>query len=72
MFNQLDKWHKTRGGYLLFAVVELALAYLAISLGVDRGNLLWYLLALVLLVGGLQNLFKLIGTFFHGKSRRTR
>jgi hypothetical protein len=67
MLERLDKWHRTRAGYLLFALVELALSYLFISLAIDRGNLLYYLLSLIFLIGSLQNLFKLIGAFAHGK-----
>lgn len=63
MINQLDKWHKTKLGYLTFAVVELAITYGFASLAIDRGNPLWYLLTLIFLVGTLQNLFKLIGSF---------
>jgi hypothetical protein len=66
MLKQLDKWHKTRTGFLVFALIELAAAYGFASLAIDRGNPLYYLLALILLVGSLQNLFKLIGKFIHG------
>ena len=65
MIKQLDAWHKTRLGLLVFALVELGLAYGFASLAIDRGNLLWYLLALIFLVGSLQSLFKLIGKLFH-------
>ena len=61
MLKQLDTWHKTKLGLLVFAVLELALAYAFISLAIDRGNFWYYLLVLVFLVGALQNLFKLIG-----------
>lgn len=67
MFKRLDKWHKTKLGLLVFAIVELALTYFFGSLAIDRGNLWWYLLALIFLVGLLQNFVKLIGSFFHGK-----
>jgi hypothetical protein len=63
----LDKWHKTRTGLLIFALVELLLAYGAASWAIDSGNLLLYLATIVLLIGGLQNLIKLGMTFFHGK-----
>ncbi|MEK7599481.1 MAG: hypothetical protein AAB462_00385 [Patescibacteria group bacterium] len=63
MINQLDKWHKTKLGLAVFAVVELAITYGFASLAIDRGNPLWYLLTLIFLVGTLQNLFKLIGSF---------
>lgn len=67
MLKQLDAWHKTKSGLLVFAVLELALAYGFISLAIDRGNPCYYLLTLVFLVGGLQNLVKLIGKFVHDK-----
>jgi hypothetical protein len=69
MFKQLDRWHKTRVGLFIFAIIELALAYMFVSLAIDKGSFLYYLLTLIFLVGGLQNIFKLIGTFFHGKRR---
>jgi hypothetical protein len=64
MLNKLDKWHKTRLGLLVFAIIELAIAYGFLSLSIDRGNFWWYLLTLIFLVGFLQNFSKLIGTFF--------
>jgi hypothetical protein len=67
MLKQLDKWHKTKLGFLVFGLVELAIAYGFVSLSIDRGNLWYYLLTLIFLVGSLQNLVKLIGTFFRGK-----
>jgi hypothetical protein len=64
MIDKLDKWHKTRLGLLVFAIIELAIAYGFLSLSIDRGNFWWYLLTLIFLVGFLQNFSKLIGTFF--------
>jgi len=61
MIKQLDKWHKTKSGLLVFFLVELLIAYGFASLAIDRGNLWYYLLTLVFLVDSLQNLFKLIG-----------
>lgn len=74
MLDKLDKFHKTRTGYAVFALVELALAYLFISWAIDSGNWIDYLLALVFTVGFLQNLSKFIGSFLRGKrqSRRAR
>jgi hypothetical protein len=63
MLKKLDKWHKTRLGLAVFAIVELAIAYGFAGLSIDRGNPLWYLLTLIFLVGSLKNLFKLIGSF---------
>jgi hypothetical protein len=67
MLQKLDAWHKTKLGLLVFAVLELVVAYGFISLAIDRGNFWYYLLTLVFLFGGLQNLFKLIGKLLHGK-----
>lgn len=67
ILHKIDKWHKTKFGLLIFALVELFITYGFAGLAIDRGNLWWYLLALIFLVGTLQNLFKLIGTFSHGK-----
>jgi hypothetical protein len=68
MINKLDKWHKTKLGLLLFGLAELAIAYGLGSLAIDRGNLFWYLLTLVFLIGTLQNFFKLIGKLFNDKT----
>lgn len=56
---QLEKWHKSGPGLAIFGVLELGLAYGFFSLSIDRGNFWWYLLTLVFLVGGLQNLLRL-------------
>lgn len=70
MFKQLDQWHKTKPGLLVFALAELAITYGFASLAIDRGNLWWYLLTLIFLVGALQNLFTLIGKLTHGRRYR--
>ncbi|HTB48458.1 MAG TPA: hypothetical protein VK712_00035 [Verrucomicrobiae bacterium] len=67
MTHKLHRWHKTILGLLVFALVELGITYGFICLAIDRGNLLYYLLAFVFLVGSLQNLFKLIGKLFYDK-----
>jgi len=67
MLQKLDQWHKTKLGYLVFGLIELAVAYGFASLSIDRGNLWYYLFTLIFLVGALQNFFKLIGKLFNGK-----
>lgn len=62
----LHYWHKTTQGLLCFAVVELLLVYGFASLAIDRGNLWYYLLTLIFLVGALQNLFGVVGKIIHG------
>jgi hypothetical protein len=73
MFEKLDAFHQTRTGYAVFAVIELALAYVFISWAIDGGSWFDYGLALIFTIGFLQNFIKLVGTFFRGRqSRRTR
>lgn len=72
MIQKLDLWHKTKVGYLAFAVVELALAYGFISLAIDRGSLWWYVLTLIFLVGGLKNLLKLMQMLLVKPGRQPR
>lgn len=68
---KLDKWHKTRQGYFVSGLVELALAYGVASWAIDNGSLLLYLICIVLLVGGLHNLAKFVKALVHGKSVKT-
>ena len=56
----VDRFHKTRLGYLVFGLVELGLAYVVASWAVDNGSLWLWVLAMVLLVGFFQNLGRLI------------
>ena len=61
----LDKWQRTRVGYLVFGLVELAMAYGFASWAIDTGSLWQYALAVILLIGGLQNLVRI---FRHRKN----
>lgn len=69
MLNKIDAWHRTKPGLFVFGLSELAIAYGFISLAIDRGNFWWYLLALIFLVGALQNIVRLIGSLFHGRRK---
>ena len=66
-WQALDKFHKTRLGYIVFGLGELALAYGAASWAIDSGNILLYVATIILVFGGLQNLSKLLISYFHGK-----
>jgi hypothetical protein len=68
MIKQLDKFHTTKLGLLIFALVEAALVVAFFGLSVDRGNFLWYLLTLVFLFGSFHNAFRLIGIVVKRKS----
>ena len=69
MFKSVDKWHHTKLGYLVFGLVELAIAYGFFSLSVDRGNFWWYILTLVFLVGALRNIVNFISAIVKRKRR---
>jgi hypothetical protein len=54
ILKPVHKWHQTKLGLIFFGLVELSLAYAFISLAIDRGNLLYYLLATIFLIGKLK------------------
>jgi hypothetical protein len=54
-------WHHTKLGLITFFVVEAALLYIFASLSITTGNLLLYLVTILLFIGALQNLVKFIG-----------
>lgn len=60
MTARLESFHKTRGGYAVFGVVELGLAYLFASLAINSGSLWQWALALIMVIGFLQNFVKLL------------
>ena len=66
MIKQLDSWHQTNLGLMVFALVEMALTYGFGSLAIDRGTFWWFLLTLIFLVGSLQNLVELMGKLING------
>lgn len=55
----IQKFHKTRLGYIVFGLVELGLSYLLFSLAINSGNLWEYILAIILLFGALQNFVRM-------------
>lgn len=65
MLDKLDKFHQTKIGYAVFAVVELILAFIFINWAIDSGSWWDYLLALIFMVGFLQNVFKLVALAVH-------
>ena len=70
--QQINRWHRKKLGRLVFGLAELAVAYGWVNLAIDRGSLWYYLLTLIFLVGGLQNLIKLIGKLIHGQRQTTK
>lgn len=64
--RQLDTFHKTRTGYLVFGLIELGLSYLFFSVAINSGSLWQWALAIILFVGTLQNVGKLILQVWQG------
>lgn len=56
----IDKFHKTRVGYLVFGLVELALSYVFANMAIPSGDWWQWLLALICLFGFLQNFGRMI------------
>jgi hypothetical protein len=49
-------------------IIEGFICYGFISLSIDRGNLIWYLLAFIFLIMTIKELVRLLGTFIlHGR-----
>jgi hypothetical protein len=65
--TQLDIWHRSRSGLLTIGLIELIVAYGFASIAIDRGTWWWYFLTLLFLIGAIQNMLHLIGTFIHGR-----
>ncbi len=55
VLKDIDKWHKTRKGWLLFGAFELILAYIIGSQAIDTGSWWQYLVTLILFIGAIQN-----------------
>ena len=54
--TDIDKFHRTNKGKLVFGLIELLLACLLVSQAINSGNLWQYILAVLLFIGGLNNL----------------
>jgi hypothetical protein len=66
----IDKFHKTRQGHLVFALVELGVAYWIASLAIDTGSLWQYAVAILLLVGAIQNFVRIFKPIKNEHNRR--
>lgn len=70
--KDLNQWHQTRRGWLVFALAELVIAYVFASLAIDRGNIWWYLLTIVFSIGSVQNFLKLFGSIISGNRSKAK
>lgn len=55
MLERLDKFHKTRIGYLVFGLVELAMAYGFVNWALASGDWWLWIIVLFLSAGTVQN-----------------
>jgi len=56
--DQIDTFHKTKKGRVVFGLTELAVAYLLVSLAIDSASLWQYGLAILFTIGGVNNLVR--------------
>jgi hypothetical protein len=68
--SKLDEFHNTRVGYLVFGLVELAMAYGFIDWALDTGSVWWWIAAAFLLIGVLQNFGRFVLTFRTRKAQK--
>jgi hypothetical protein len=62
--HRLIRLYKTSNSFIASAfVIEGLISYGFISLAIDRGNLWWYILAVIFLVRCIRDLVRLIGNF---------
>lgn len=68
--KQIDKYHQTKKGKIVFGVSELLIAYLMVSLAINSGSLWQYGLAILFFIGGINNLFSMLssGIKHYGKT----
>jgi len=71
VIKQIDDYHQTKKGKIVFGVIEILAAYAIISRAIDTGSLWQYAVAAVLIIGGVNNLINAgKGKLkLHGKTR---
>jgi hypothetical protein len=71
-FVRLHHWHQSVPGLAIFGLAELAIAFAFASRAIDTGSIFEYFVALVALVGALQNALKLIRKCISGPNGRRK
>jgi lipoprotein signal peptidase len=56
--DQIDRFHRTRQGRIVFGLAELLVAYLFVSLAIESGSIWQYIAAALLTLGGVNNLIR--------------
>ena len=60
--KRLDRFHKTKRGYLVFGVAELILAYMFISIALDTASMWAYFAGVILSIGTVLNFMNFFST----------
>lgn len=68
--KRLHRWHTTKLGLLSFAGVELLLAYASASMAINSGNLWYYLLTVLFVIGTIRNSSGLVIKMIYGVHKR--
>lgn len=72
IFSDIDRFHQTLKGRFIFGAAEILAAWVLIARAIDTGSLWQYLLVILLIIGGANNLVKAlfqIGNKPHAKGR---
>lgn len=64
--NKIHAWKQTRKGQIITGLTEGLLAYLFASKAIDSGSWWQYLLAVIFIVGTIQNFVRAVTN--HGKN----
>lgn len=72
LIDKIDRYHKTPKGHILFGAGELIISYAVLARSIDSGNLLLYVLFILLLLGGINNLVKGIFKRFKKGGAKTK
>lgn len=70
--QDIDKFHQTKRGKLIFGTTEILLAYVVVSRAIDTGSLWQYLIFLILFVGGINNLVRVFVSSKNERSGRNK
>jgi hypothetical protein len=65
--QKINRFHKTKKGFLIFGLIEIGLVYVIGSLAINSGSFWEWVLFMVFLIGAFSNFLKLIGKFIHGR-----
>ncbi len=61
LVHKLHAWHQTKKGLASFAVVELLVAYIFLSIAIDTANLWSYTVGVLAAVGAIHNVLRIVG-----------